>query len=383
MTPVKSDVLANLYRDKPELQQLRDRMGQIVADTVRRIVQDTSLRVQGEPTCKTLSQGIFYSSVYYELIQKLATTKKSAKKRLDDLIKNNSFWNSHPPAGFELVSRYRVQVKKGTVPSVALKSILEANEFALMDCAMVCQIGQYWALLSILGPQKFDRLFNNETGVPLMLSQYDASENPLMLFLHAITPDTRKKGHRDIAVGQRVCFDNVSGYKTKHLRLGEASSYHVICLNAEESQQTFVGHGLKPTGMTEEEVEQVLVDEYNKLPPSPEMISVLFAAKIGINKRMELARIKLLEDPSEENKKKWVDISTPQIGHHNAEFLGQELQRQAKSAQLTLSDVYDKEFGLNEKNYVLDFRIDLIQHLVKTSLKLISFDAIRRYSTRM
>src|SRR6185436_13862882 len=109
MTPVKSDVLANLYRDKPELQQLRDRMGQIVADTVRRIVQDTSLRVQGEPTCKTLSQGIFYSSVYYELIQKLATTKKSAKKRLDDLIKNNSFWNSHPPAGFELVSRYRVQ----------------------------------------------------------------------------------------------------------------------------------------------------------------------------------------------------------------------------------------------------------------------------------
>jgi hypothetical protein len=200
-----------------------------------------------------------------------------------------------------------------------------------------------------------------------------------MSLLYSIIPEVGEKQSRVVAVGQRICFDNVADYKERHFLLGEASSHHVICANATAGHQTFVGHGLKPEGMTEREIEQLMIDEFNKLPTSPKMISDQFATKIRVQKELELARIKLLEEPSEENKKKYVALGTPRVGQAEAKMVAEGLQKIAMSDAPLLSDI-EEEFGFSEKNHLLDFRVDLIQHLVNAPLNKVSFDNIRKFT---
>jgi hypothetical protein len=374
MLPTAYNTVMDHYRQNPALQRLRDEMGQVVADTVQQISQDTADRTEGEITVKKLTQGIFYSSTYYKLLQTLAPTKESVAKRLKLLIDSDAFFLSQPPAQFERLSRYCIRIRKEAVPAVALKALLENREFALMDCGMVCQLGQYNAIRLNLGDDKFNRLFSHQKGAkPLTISRYDHPDNPLLSLLQAMTPQKRESGRRLVAIGQRVCFDNMQDYSQKHLLLGEAGSYHLICSQSAEGQQKFVGHGLASSGMDEEEVEQLMLDEYNKLPMGPEAITDKLASeKLKVGKEGEIARIALLKEPSEANQLKFIQILKRYVPEPTAQAVAQTVIRQARP--LTRPDISEETFGYREELYVIDFRIDRIQKWANTSLEKLSWN---------
>ena len=248
--------------------------------------------------------------------------------------------------------------------------------FALLDSCAVCQIGQYHALYKVLGQAKFDKLFSHQTGSPLILSSYNVPSNPLLPFLDRIVTEKGTLGNRRVAVGQVVGFKNVEAYKAKHQLMGEDASLWAVCLQNRPDHQSYVMLGLNPEGMNEVEIEEQLLNDYNKPPQSCEALSDTLVAQIlPSGREPNLAACALMKSPTDENKARFVRVLR-QLGVSAADAAYNMKLRLAFNQPLTRQQV-NLDFGL--ENSVIDFNIDLIEELVRRPLDQVSMDFVRAY----
>ncbi|MCE5318312.1 MAG: hypothetical protein LLG04_13250 [Parachlamydia sp.] len=385
MLEVNEDSVARTTPDDPKLSVLRQQMGEIVAQTVQKIAKDNFERMErGKSDIAQWTKGIYYPNSYYKMLVEAAKTKESAKQRLDFFRERNFFYHPFPPHSFVLVPSLtfhsgfalaQIILKAGILPSEAIENVVEKQEFGLLDCGMVCQIGHYYALYKTLGKEKFDKLFSHGNAKPMKISDYNQPDNPLLTFLAVMHPIKSEAGKRIVAVGQKVNFQNAKLYKMKHNLMGEASNYNVICLDARPDQQAFVGLGANPNGANERDMEQLLLDEYNAPPLSCEPLSQSLIQRIvPEGAECNKAKCDFIGQPTRANEKNLRKC----LGKMSFEEKEERIAKyRAWSQPVTRNQIQDPDFGYGEE-LVIDFNVGLIDMLMRTPLEQISMDFVQQ-----
>ena len=76
----------------------------------------------------------------------------------------------------------------------------------------------------------------------------------------------------EIKKGDLVFFQNAASYYQKHLT-GNAGGYNALCLEDTAGSQRFIGLGLSPAGVTYDEMQDILISQYNLPYQSMEKMS--------------------------------------------------------------------------------------------------------------
>lgn len=367
---------------------LEKKMGEIVANTVQGIAADYEMRRSGwKQNPDLLKGGIWMQNEYFKALKELG---ESAGPRLKHLVDNGYFYHPFPPKSFGRIpsnssaSGYelsRIQLKLGQKPSEALTSLLEKKEFCLLDCTLTCQIGQYNALLDALGPDKFDKLFSPEGEHPMLLSQY--YNNPLCMgLLSNRSKSYGTKEDRPIQVGDRLAYRNYNNYNQKHKLMGDCQAINVTPTCSNSGKQMFVGLGLPVKGLSESELEQYLVDEYNKKPQDLEPLCDEIANKLipGGKAQFKATCDYLDTEASEETTIQSVNHLLKQCPSHLHEGMKEHLVKEKEKyipRNVTEIKKLDKEFGYDPTT-ALGFNIPLIQKLIKAHLNQVSWAFIAK-----
>ena len=280
------------------------------------------------------------------------------------------------------ISLSSIILKERKAPSAALDSIVNGHDFfGLLDCCKVCQIGQYQALYRVLGKEKFDKLFDHQTGSPLVLSDYKNTHNPLLSFLECMIPEQGTLGQRIVAVGQRIGLNNVNDYHQKHSLMGEAACFNVVCLQDKPGEQKYVGLGLHPDGMDELQIEELLVAEFNKPPLSCEPLSDSHVKKVLPDGReTNYAFCAMMQEPTEANQARLIKL-LQKAGHPDAQAKAAMQGKLALAKPLRREEVADPAFGYSD-DLVTDFNVPLIEALVRLPLAAVSMAFVRAFVER-
>lgn len=263
----------------PEGNHLREKIGEIVAYTIKKIVKDFNERKEGcSKKISLLENGFWYPNEYFAALKKC-----NQSPRIDFFTKNGSFYHgfSNPKkTGFGQIAnpqsatgidpcQYRLQINTFTAAQ-ALKAAQE--NLMLGDCAQLCKLSQYQGLLEILKEERFNKLFS--TNPKDFLTIGSANSNPILVFLTFPNQSTSKgvKNARPINVGQLIAFRNTQKYSVKHM-MGESASFNTICVDATPGQQKFVALGLPSSGISEDEMENLMVEKYNQDPLDFSMVN--------------------------------------------------------------------------------------------------------------
>jgi len=218
--------------------------------------------VMARPTKSNLQRGAYYSNQYYEALK-----QTNQKKIIEEFRERGDFFHGYssqahfthlpgPTDTQKLPMAYRI--KPGIKSSDALRSY--QNSLTFTDCGNACAIGMYHALLNVWGEEKFNRIFSSSSKTPLVISTISPSDSLRPLYIPKTVPDKRYR------VGEIVHFSNIQPqYNRKH-RQGEGAGFNVVCSDANPKHPKFVGFGLPVDGASPQQIEQLLLDEYNKIP---------------------------------------------------------------------------------------------------------------------
>jgi hypothetical protein len=246
--------------EKRSVQQIHQLAQQIIVQNIMDIAHDYKYRMDHySQNKKMLDEGVFYPRAYLTALEK---TGQAAQ--LKGLIECNAGWEKHLPVSHftktpknlsekteSAVNSSRYVVKSGIAPHAALDAA--RNGPSLIGCTDVCIIALYEALKVIWGIEKFDAMFSAESSTPLKVIM-DEDSNPVKNFLKRT-----EIAHQ----GDIVVFRNAKGYLTRH-PLGYSLNYNTICCN--ENPPKFTTLGLNPDGLTEFEVNQQLLSDFNENP---------------------------------------------------------------------------------------------------------------------
>jgi hypothetical protein len=357
--------------DDPSLEK---RMGDIVARTVQEISADYEKRRLGSRNDPTLlNGGIWMANEYYHALQEAG---KTAASRLKFLTEKGYFYHVLPPKQFEnilskdAVSGYvlsSIALKKNCKPSEALSAI--KTNLSLLDCSMVCQIGQYQAILEVLGEAKFNKLFSRDGKFPMVIGQYGEKINSLCQgFLSGGSNKSGIKGERPVNIGERHCFLNDEKYRERHSLMGDSQAMNVIPIHSTPGKQKFVGFGLPGAGVSEEEIEQYLIDQYNQKPLDLEPLNDAIASQLhsaGKASYKPVCDYLDLQATDEQKEKSWEAFAAyvPSEAHTYVKgFLD------SVSVPLSKETIQDKGFGYNPQ-CPLKFNIPFIQELIRKRLE--------------
>ncbi len=238
-------------------------MTEIVSENVRRTAQ------------QSLAKGVFYPRDYYDLLSQ--SSDPSAPARLKWFKDRDYFYHSYlSHKHFEMLpaekcreagsySNYVKQsflLKAGVAPSAAITAAKEG--ISAVGCGEVCQIAQYAALLSVLGP-KTDSLFAAASKTRLIIDTYFCV-NPLNLLRCRIAKENPDPS--EIGLGDQVYIYNASSYSSKN-PMGLCTGYNAICTNVTTESKRFAALGLPAAGLTHAEIEADLFEECNVKPIFP------------------------------------------------------------------------------------------------------------------
>jgi len=236
-------------------------LGAIAADRLKALAVDTEKRLDGfKDDPSLLRAGIFYADDYARALK-----AKGLEDRYATFKEIEAFFNGWaPPAFFEKVPRsgspsgyqpHTFQLKPKARPSEAIARLRQG--LALMDCGSTVSLACYEALLEVLGADKFDHLFAGDGPAPLCIG---ATSIHLAVLLQAVPADAPWRR------GQIAGFGGPQAYMDKHL-FGNASAFNLICDDARvKGRETFVGFGLKASGVDLEGLGQAFVAAYNQDP---------------------------------------------------------------------------------------------------------------------
>lgn len=260
---------------------LRHRIHCIAARTMLEIVADYEYRcdnVLDKP--ELLLNGIWMQNKYFSMLKEIP----SARKRLKFFIRNNCILDPFPPEGMTKIlsdksvtgfDLYQVVLKQGKLPSKALDAV--RKRFSLLDYMAVCHIAYYQALYEVLGRDKFNIIFRDNSPAPLSFGNLESFSN----LLKKADSTPQEKDSRPVKVGSLVTFGNISQYKEKHRHLGKSQYLTVICTDGTLGKQKYAGLGLPHEGCSEEEIEELLVKEHNEALFTSEFITDELMEKIA------------------------------------------------------------------------------------------------------
>lgn len=219
---------------------------------------------------KILAQGIWYPPIYCAYLRKF-----HQEARFRFLVdKGFSGTGLMPSEFFQPLknpdfpfgrSPNRFIIKTGKKASEALDSIRET--FCLLDCETTCYLSAYQALRTVLGTDKFDRLFSGSSKFPLGMSGLNISFRKLFQLV-------RIQGMHEIQRGDRCYFSNIAPYSIKH-PFGLESGFNVICIREDAETPRFLGFGLSSTGETPAGIETCLLSAFNAEPSTEDLVSPL------------------------------------------------------------------------------------------------------------
>lgn len=218
-----------------------------------------------------LDKGIWYPIDYKHALDKKGTPK--ANERYEWLKKNNGFTKGFLPSKYftrlgkieNYNSDWRFTVNTDVKPSEAILDIVEKNLGpCILDCGAVCQIVRYYALLKVIGDERFNRLFTEAHGECFNTDYQDTPDQPMRYFVrftdNAKNIQAGTVGNRPILPGQVVSFNNHSLYKQKHPS-GMDSNFNLVVTKDKSGKQCFTGHGV--LNKTEKEMKEFLQTQFN------------------------------------------------------------------------------------------------------------------------
>lgn len=345
---------------------LKQRLGRIAARTVGDISVDSNHRLENYRTDITcLAEGVFYQNNYY-----IALKETNQTKRIEWFKNKNYFYHIYPPKYFENIpdseqsnsgfAIAKIVLKKGALPSEALKAAKQG--LAFLDCNTVCQIGQYQALYDVWGEKTFNRIFSHETGKPMMLSDYDTPDNPLLGFLKKGSCDEGRKGSRPVKVGDRVSFSNDPRYAQKHALMGDFQAISVSCIDDTPGAQRYVALGLPSGGCQEEGIEETCLSAHNQTPMSLEPLTDELANQLFIGGKQGYAERNAFFDPTNtEDQFKFLErIGTPKEDFESSRKEYQDIDT------ISLENVLG-DFGYMSKS-VFRFDVKKVQAVIDKTL---------------
>jgi Protein-glutamine gamma-glutamyltransferase len=200
----------------------------------------------------------------------------SKKEELEGLWYPNDYRKLNPqmPAGwrkghanekyFKRIGRFNFELLPSVKPSDGIRSFLKGPTTG--DCGNALVICCYKAILDIVDEKIFDQFFDDPNS-PLKITQVCIDPNSPLSYFCRYTKNANQmnagiEGRRPIKVGDMCGFKGVGIYTDKHPD-GFGGAWNVIYMGLNEKQeQVYLGHGFsKP--MTEKEILQLLLDEYN------------------------------------------------------------------------------------------------------------------------
>lgn len=270
---------------------------ELVVDKFTAIVRESSERAatfKNDPDI--LKKGFWYANTHYQALKQI-----KALDILTVLREHDCFYEGLPPNGFtevedpDYLNGIRIlsyRLKEGMKPSEALRSIRES--LCYIDCQMAIEMAYYEVLLDLLGEDKFNDYFRFDGEHPLALDP-DIFSTPLQDFIIS-TPCPLAEMRR----GDQRYFANDPLYCSRHLH-GEAQGYHTLCIQT-NPELKFTAFGLSPDGLTEDELFDVCVEDFNQRPLGLNSIvtnelarKILEAAlKNGYKNAIEQGRLKVL-----------------------------------------------------------------------------------------
>ena len=264
--------LSNKMQNQLVQNELRNKLGQATVKWMKEITKGSNEALGGYQKDNTfLQKKMWYGSDLLE-----ACNKCNQNTMVDFLMKGNKLLSGYAPnkyfstipdsVNFTGVRVMHLIAKKDVLPSEALKAAVAG--LTICDCGMACQIARYGALLDVLEEGKFNRLFGKEHGQSINLGyNIDDDLQPMRLFVDFTNAAKNALGgeinYRPVEIGQLILIDGVPTY-TEKKPLGNWASHNVICYNKTSGEQRFGGFGLKNEGETEAEINQRLLNEYNR-----------------------------------------------------------------------------------------------------------------------
>ncbi len=231
-------------------------------EIAKTIVADSNDRITN-PNRENLKKGVFYGNEYY------IASSTHLPKWCELFKTQGNFYHGIASPGHFVREKNdisatgystKVVIKQNVKPSSALQTFLpgESQKLSFIGCGETCQITYYLALLHILGEKKFDILYGQDSPTPLSI-QFDDPSNPLNPFFDIIIDKTVKPLKGDI-----VRFKSIDNYYLKHVN-GESAGFISMCCE-DQGQAKYTTLGLNPSGMTQDEITDVLLKEYNREP---------------------------------------------------------------------------------------------------------------------
>ncbi|MBX3719178.1 MAG: hypothetical protein KF898_05980 [Parachlamydiales bacterium] len=220
-----------------------------------------------------LATGPWYANDYAYALQ-----KNGQGKRLEFLKGKNAFFHGFPPKGFvQLPSRETItgsdfcsyQIKADCLPSQGLQNV-KTEQFSFFDCGSTIGIAMYDTLKEVLGENRFNTIFSAQGQNPLKLDPH-LVKTPLfslgfvkeaMLNANPFSPN----------LGDDVYFSNIPLYHPKHPN-GEYTGFHTLCISASDANnKKYIAFGTPANGKSEEEINDLLIEEFNTKAIDPHFI---------------------------------------------------------------------------------------------------------------
>ncbi len=161
---------------------------------------------------------------------------------------------------------FTFMLKDGKSPSEAVNTLIIGP--SVLDCGNTTQLAYYKAILDVVGSEKFDVLFSDET-FKLTITQNGItdSKSPISYFSDYTSASKKQLsgyiGKRPLKIGEECHFEVIKFYGNKH-PTGFAGGWNVVYVgNNELDEQLFVAHGFE-SPMTEKEINKLLVELYNR-----------------------------------------------------------------------------------------------------------------------
>lgn len=241
-----------------EIQPLIDQVYATAVQTVARISQDSLDRLKS-PNAKDLDQGVYYANDYHH-----AMVRHEKDRTNQFFIDNGLYYQGIAPTShFKYIPSERYPTKKwlltykikdGAVPTEALEKFQQGITFA--DCGACCSLGWYEGLVKVWGKDKFNKIYAPDSKSRLTLA-------PLNSNCNSITSIARTGLDTSFVQGEIYNFQNAQQYRQKHLN-GEAAGLNVLCSDATQGAEKFVGLGLPEQGISAPEIREFLRSEFNK-----------------------------------------------------------------------------------------------------------------------
>lgn len=248
------------------LKNIKNYVNEIVIETIKNINLDTERRLNFKNNIKLIEQGIYYPHDYANVLKHNINAYPSCEKLRQYMLNKGVLVRGLAPQdcftylkdesnllGFK--NKFYV-IKSNANASQALTSLIAGRTF--LGCAQVCMVAYYEAIRTFLGNEKFDFLFSGSSKTPLTISLF-LEETPLARFV------TIKNIHKQsFEKGDMVFFQQVSEYAKKHFA-GHGDGYNVIC-SGDSAASQFYGFMLDNQGLNNQQISDLLLNEYNKKP---------------------------------------------------------------------------------------------------------------------